>query len=362
MQENITFIDFGDHKVSVLGSVEDPWFIAREIGTVFDIKNIRQNLTTFPVEWHRLEKIQTNGGIQENKIISVYALKQLLYKTRKSVKIDFLNALREHFGISVDVINPCAERIWIEVIKQSFQHFDAEEQYKIGSYRTDLCFPKQKIIVECDEHGHRKYEAELERERARYLVREGYELVRFDPYQNDFNIGKVINQLIHKMHIKVVKEKPIVAPKPAPATKECGNCHLTLDASLYNKDRSKKDGLTTICKNCERLNKAKYKARQIEIKNSGEMAKTCSKCAEIKPLSDFVEHKYSKGGLTAQCRECVKDSRNARRQQQKSESVRFVCEICEKTYARRDTLATHVKKAHAEVLRIEISTPSQTTS
>ena len=439
---NLGVIDFGDHKVSVLGSIEDPWFIAREIGAVFNIKNIRQNLTTFPAGWTIVCPFDSLGGRQETKMINEMAVYRIAMRSNKPEAIAFQTcvakllkelrtkgtvelkqALAEYKTSYEEIKETCS--LLKETNKNLIENYKRlEENHKRILYKrsrpklqTGPCFyiirdinmedilyfgitkniserlqtystyiqPVIKLLIFTDINALLENACKV---RYRNNVQEGaterikgitfgelkdFAISSLALFGADYTVcdletnevidskGSVVGS-VYIYNTKVVKEKPPVGPKPAPATKECRGCHLTLDASLYNKDRTKRDGLTTICKNCERLNKAKYKVRHFEVENSGETEKTCSRCAETKPLSDFVKHAYAKGGLSAQCRECVKDSRNARRQQQKSEGERFVCEMCAKVYVRRDTLTAHIRKAHAEVLRAEIFAPSQTTS
>ena len=70
----------------------------------------------------------------------------------------------------------------------------------IGIYRVDLLFPKEKLVIECDEFNHTKYNKENEVERERYIRDEGYDFVRFNSDETDFNIGKIVNQIMKKIY------------------------------------------------------------------------------------------------------------------------------------------------------------------
>jgi very-short-patch-repair endonuclease len=51
-------------------------------------------------------------------------------------------------------------------------------QHGIGSYITDFCSPKAKLIIELDGSQHLEQE-EYDKERAEYLESQGYKVLRF---------------------------------------------------------------------------------------------------------------------------------------------------------------------------------------
>ena len=48
---NIGLFHLDNNRITIFGTNEEPWFVANEIGEVFGIKNIHQNLSTFPESW-----------------------------------------------------------------------------------------------------------------------------------------------------------------------------------------------------------------------------------------------------------------------------------------------------------------------
>lgn len=76
-----------------------------------------------------------------------------------------------------------------------------QRQYRIGNYRVDLCFPDHKLVVECDEDGHSDRDVDFEKARENYIKSKGYQVVRFNPNCNDFDLSIVlrnINQMIFR--------------------------------------------------------------------------------------------------------------------------------------------------------------------
>ena len=48
---SIGLFDFGINKITIFGTIDEPWFIANEIAAIFDMKNIRKVLADYPENW-----------------------------------------------------------------------------------------------------------------------------------------------------------------------------------------------------------------------------------------------------------------------------------------------------------------------
>lgn len=84
----------------------------------------------------------------------------------------------------------------IGVICRAFRGHEMRREYTVGQYRVDLFFPKYRLIIECDEHGHTSYNADSERTRSEILTQAlNASWIRFNPDQSDFCIIDVINQV-----------------------------------------------------------------------------------------------------------------------------------------------------------------------
>ena len=114
---------------------------------------------------------------------------------------------------------------------------------------------------------------------------------------------------------------------------------MDLEFSAFNKDCTKEDGLHTICRSCEKVNKEAYKNRDIVIITE----KKCAICLEVKDVCNFSKHKYASDGYVRQCLDCIARINNGRRKEDKEKNIRYKCGNCDKDYARKDTLAKHQK-------------------
>lgn len=93
-------------------------------------------------------------------------------------------------------------------------------------------------------------------------------------------------------------------------TKKCCDCKRILAVTQFNKNKSKKDGLTTECKDCRKKRDALLLQKRSEKnkKNPKEAvgSKTCSRCTETKSLSEFTRDNSRADGFGHRCKPCQK--------------------------------------------------------
>jgi very-short-patch-repair endonuclease len=102
---------------------------------------------------------------------------------------------------NVNMVNPLLmsiENSTIGFICQSIDGIvDFERQYKVGDYFVDLYLPKHKIVIECDEFGHKGYNT------ADEIIREDFikdklqcQFIRFNPCSSDFQLPILLNTIL----------------------------------------------------------------------------------------------------------------------------------------------------------------------
>jgi hypothetical protein len=84
--------------------------------------------------------------------------------------------------------------------------------------------------------------------------------------------------------------------------KRCTKCDQIKSLSEFNKDSNTRDGLRYWCKNCVKLSNA-YTSDRTDKKK-------CTKCKRVKILSDFGKRTASNDGLNTRCKACVKKSQD----------------------------------------------------
>lgn len=72
--------------------------------------------------------------------------------------------------------------------------------FRVDRYRIDLYFTDHKIAVECDKHGHVDRDPQAEVERQAFITKQlNCQWVRYNPHHKDFDIMKVVNQVLCKI-------------------------------------------------------------------------------------------------------------------------------------------------------------------
>lgn len=99
--------------------------------------------------------------------------------------------------------------------------------------------------------------------------------------------------------------------------KKCNRCKIELELSAFTKDSSKKDGLRTLCKSCTKVTQDAWYAKEYawfhnqQAEKLSSSMKTCSKCGEVKPKSEFHKDKAALDKLRYNCKECDKAGKKA---------------------------------------------------
>ena len=96
--------------------------------------------------------------------------------------------------------------------------------------------------------------------------------------------------------------------------KTCPRCGQTKQRSGFHKSKSSRDGLVHRCRSCTReiyqeKNKDKIEERNRRAAREKKMRemgmKTCNRCEEIKPYSDFHKNKTTGDGYVTRCKSCM---------------------------------------------------------
>ena len=108
--------------------------------------------------------------------------------------------------------------------------------------------------------------------------------------------------------------------------KRCSKCKKQKDESEFNKNRSRKDGLSVWCKKCKReygrkhyLENSKPLKRNLRYEEShrvgdGVKQKRCRRCKRWKAESDFYKKRKHNDGLAVWCKVCAdKATKKARK-------------------------------------------------
>lgn len=189
----------------------EPVCIAEELTTYMDIstpigkiiadKNLQKGYDFEIIPRHLVDnKINLNRYRNKNEVILLKqnGLAKIINNRRQSEAIDVAKA----FGLKLGFIK---EREYLRIIKAAFEDYNCVQQYFVpkedkNGYFIDLYISGEdkNIAVEVDENGHSSYDSEFELKREKYIKEKlGCEFIRFNPDDENFNIGKVINKIIN---------------------------------------------------------------------------------------------------------------------------------------------------------------------
>jgi very-short-patch-repair endonuclease len=165
-----------------------------DISKYLKYKSIRTITQHYTVDDKILVKVKTKGGQQNISFLTYSGLCRLLCKSRQPIPHDIMDCC----GIHVNMCKyNCIEHDTITCITTAFAGENFILQYVVLSYRIDLYFPKYRIAVECDECQHftiHNNNSDRIRE-ADIITQLDCKFIRYNPYDNDFNIFYVINQI-----------------------------------------------------------------------------------------------------------------------------------------------------------------------
>lgn len=123
-----------------------------------------------------------------------------------------------------------------------------------------------------------------------------------------------------------------------PEDKECIKCHRILPSSQFTNNINSKDGLDSLCKDCQTQRSIEYKKRWKEErlqKPDSIKEKECPTCHRILPVSEFYESDSHKDGLSFYCKECELQNQKRfakkwekERSKKKTNLKRKECNIC----------------------------------
>ncbi|UCH72482.1 MAG: hypothetical protein JSW62_02740 [Thermoplasmatales archaeon] len=118
-----------------------------------------------------------------------------------------------------------------------------------------------------------------------------------------------------------------------PTEKICKDCNEVKPINDFNKDKHRKDGRSHICKNCTTRRHQKMVQRWRQERNQRTellVSKKCAKCNHELPISKFTKNINSKDGMDSICKDCNAKRTKEYKVRWKSERMRNPIEITQK--------------------------------
>ena len=188
-------------QVRILGTADEPWFVATDVAKVLGIINSRNITSKLDADEIDIYSVKTRRGSQKVRTISSRGVGKIISRCRKASQAD-IELLCKLTGISCQVYkcmrieNDTLQSI-IEILPSSTEYY---REFPVGGYRIDLFLPFYRLAIECDEYDHKKYQKDLENVREKYIIIHTQCLfIRFNPHEKDFKITKIIQKVVEHM-------------------------------------------------------------------------------------------------------------------------------------------------------------------
>jgi len=145
-------------------------------------------------------------GVLSDKIAKLYStelysIKQILIilSFTNSLKTnDLINGFSKMIGHAPVRITSRYELDFDKILFKTFKDIiDIKRQFCINNYRVDWYISKYNIVIECDEYGHSGYINDIQRTELINKELHNPTWIRFNPNDNNFDIGNILNSILH---------------------------------------------------------------------------------------------------------------------------------------------------------------------
>ena len=185
------------------------WIAGRDVAQVLLYKDPKQAIQDQVPKEHKLPfRALTAAGAQpvqkypipkHQLYLSDEGIKHLICKSKQSKALHCLNLCGLEHLKRFKV--PTVEQEIMAAIMKAFADKEICMQKDVprpdGRYRVDLFFVKERVMVECDENNHVRYDVVKEVERENYCIKSLIveKLIRFNPDSADFCIFDLIHTI-----------------------------------------------------------------------------------------------------------------------------------------------------------------------
>ena len=88
-------VSFNEKNIRVIGTYEEPWFVAKDICSILELPNITNAIKILPEKWRGLKLLSTFGGEQNMNIINEAGLYKLIMRSNKPIAQKFQDVVCE---------------------------------------------------------------------------------------------------------------------------------------------------------------------------------------------------------------------------------------------------------------------------
>ena len=388
MTELIDKIDktfnFNNNNIRILGSCNNPFFVAKDICDILGLKNVTETLKNIPSKWRTSEILKCANGQNMNMItISEPAVYKLIMRSNKKIAEKFQEYVCEEILPSIRKTGEFNLQKQLEDKENQMKKQLEEKDNKIKEIQCELnkktAQAKKKNIkkgeliymgineidkkvfkvgITCNASSrmsglscgtttdfemkhtwYTNFNKEIEDlvkknfQEQRYTLRK--ELYGIEVYDEVYKyidlLVKILNETERhpsseeeKIQINKIRvnKNPLCLPE-----KSCNICNETQPLENFHKAEDHFDKHENTCKKCAKKRQEEY----IEIKRetvSLPTEKICTGCNIIYPLDNFYEDKQKFDKKGTKCKECFKKVQ-LREDKEKIEISEYCCATCQ---------------------------------
>ena len=415
-------LSFNENTIRIVGTLDNPWFVAKDICDILDIKDNRSALRIIPDKWKSDSVIETTGGKQSMNIVNESGLYKIIMRSNKPIAEKFQNFICEEVLPSLrkqgeykmqKMFEEKLEEKNLVIYKQQtdietttrylkrinrrkycsgnsiyiISHPKFVNEYKIGFTTNINRRPNEYETYAPDQYYIEYHRLIKNMKQVEMIIHTAYESKRCNRNKEWFtfeDLQKVIDEIdvtcdaIEKLYKNNeskqeyevdyedndVKEELIKVPQHAIKnplllpTKPCNACNFIKPLEEFNLAKEHRDGRENTCTVCRRA-KNLESAQEKRLIYGVPDEKTCNKCKQTKPLDKFRKQSTFVDGHRPGCKECDKEESKARQKRPKIEVVEKPCFKC-KTIKNVDEFNKNIAKKDGYAIYCKICIKDKT--
>ena len=171
-------------EIRIIGTYSEPWFVARDICNILNIKDVSMAVSKLPDDWKGTKVIGTLGGEQNMSIINESALYRMIMRSNKLIAEKFQNCVCEEILPS---IRKTGEYKLKEIIDAKNKELKLiEDQKKLIEDQKKLIEDELKVKNKENKNLHTMVK---KKERRRYRYSHSVYIISNPDIKNCFKIG-----------------------------------------------------------------------------------------------------------------------------------------------------------------------------
>ena len=136
--------NFNENTIRIIGSYDEPWFVAKDICEILELKDVSNALLNISEKWKGTKVISTLGGNQNMRIINEAGLYKLIMRSNKPIAQKFQEAVCEDILPSIRKTGEFKLQKMLEEKNNEIRSIEEEKNNEIRNLLTE----KQKLKEE----------------------------------------------------------------------------------------------------------------------------------------------------------------------------------------------------------------------